>query len=247
MCIFTAAMMGATAASATAAAGTAAAASYTAAASAALMANIGLAVSAATTAMTFYGQSQQASAQNAMMEQRQRLGTERALANYANQTRQARERQMQQQEAASQQINEVYRESRKRVSTAEVSGAEGGIAGASLQHLINDFHRQNLEFGVDTRRNLQFAENNIEDQLEAVRIGAQGSIEDLQFMPAQRPSFLGAALRIGAAGLGSYMQYKTNIVGWGPAPGTGVSNWNTASYNPGAFPSATPTPVMGGN
>ena len=222
MCIFTATMMGATAASATAAAGTAAAASYAAAASAALMANIGLGVSAATTGLTLYGQSQQASAQNAMMEQRQRLGTASALANYANQTRQARDRQIQQREAAAQQINEVYRESRKRISTARVAGAEGGVSGSSLQALINDFHRQNLEFGTDTRRNLQFAEANIEDQLESARIGAQANIQNLQFMPAERPSFLGAALRIGGAGLGAYTQYRTNIVGWGPAPDTGV-------------------------
>tara|TARA_R100001594_G_scaffold142403_1_gene189272 strand:- start:341 stop:1063 length:723 start_codon:yes stop_codon:yes gene_type:complete len=204
-------------------AGGASAAAAAAAAQAALMANIGLAVSAATTAMTFYGQSQQASAQNAMMEQRQRLGTERALANYANQTRQARAQQLQQREAASQQINEVYRESRKRIATAQVSGAEGGVAGSSLQALVNDFHRQHLEFGTDTRRNLQFAESNIEDQLESARIGAQANIENLQFMPAERPSFLGAALRIGGAGLGAWQQYQTNVVGFGPAPSAGTS------------------------
>ena len=227
-------------------AGGASAAAASAAASAALMANIGLAVSAATTAVSFYGQAQQASAQNAMMEQRQRLGTESALANFANQTRQARDRQIQQREAAAQQINEVYRESRKRISTAQVAGAEGGVAGASLQALINDFHRQNLEFGTDTRRNLQFAEANIEDQLESARIGAQANIQNLQFMPAARPSFLGAALRIGGAGLGAYQQYQTNVVGFGPSTNYGVSNWDTSSYDPGAIPSVAPTPVTGG-
>lgn len=217
MCIFTAAAMG-TAAAATAA-------------------NVSLGMSAATTAMGFIGQSQQASAQNAMMAQRQQLGTERALANYANQTRQARDRQLQMREAAANEINEVYRESRKRVSTAQVAGAEGGVAGASLQALINDMHRQNLEFGMTTRRNLEFQENNIEDQLEAVRIGTQGQIESLQFMPAAKPSFLGAALRIGAGAFSAYSQFNQN---WGPAPGAGTSNAAAAS-NPLINSSNVPT------
>lgn len=188
-------------------------------AAAATAANVSLGLSAATTAMSFIGQSQQASAQNAMMEQRQQLGTARALANYANQTRQARDRQLQMREAAANEINEVYRESRKRVSTAQVVGAEGGIAGASLQALINDMHRQNLEFGTATRRNLEFQENNIEDQLEAVRSGTQGQIESLQFMPAAKPSFLGAALRIGSGALSAYGQFNQNF---GPAPDAGT-------------------------
>ena len=191
-----------------------------------------MATSAATTAASFYGQQQQADAQDAFNRQRQQTGTSRALANYANQTRQARERQIQEREAAANEINEVYREARKRVATAQAAGAEAGVAGGSLQALINDFHRQQLEFGTNVNRNLEFRENNIEDQLESVRLGAQANIENLQFMPAARPSFLGAALRIGSAGLGAYNQYMTNIGGWGPAPNTGVFGSTGIPYAP---------------
>ena len=195
MCVFTAAAMG-TAAAATAA-------------------NVSLGMSAATTAFGFLGQQQQADAQDSFNRQRQAVGTQRALANYANQTRQARERQIQEREAAANEINEVYREARKRVATAQAAGAEAGVAGGSLQALINDFHRQQLEFGTNVNRNLEFRENNIEDQLESVRLGAQANIENLQFMPAERPSFLGAALRIGSGALGAYGKFKQN---WGPDP-----------------------------
>ena len=186
------------------------------------MAIASFAVSGASTAASFYGQQQQAESQDAFNRQRQALGTQRALANYTNQSRQARERQLQEREAAANEINAVYRESRKRIATAQVAGSEAGVAGGSLQALLNDFHRQHLEFGTNVHRNLEFREDNIEDQLESVRLGAQANIENLQFMPAARPSFLGAALRIGSAGLGAYNQYMTNTGGWGPSPGAGV-------------------------
>ena len=187
------------------------------------MAIASFAVTGASTAASFYGQQQQADAQDAFNRQRQQTGTSRALANYANQTRQARERQIQEREAAANEINEVYREARKRVATAQVAADDSGVQGGSLQALINDFNRQQLEFGTNVNRNLEFRENNIEDQLESVRLGAQANIENLQFMPAARPSFLGAALRIGSAGLGAYNQYMTNTGQWGPSPDTGVT------------------------
>ena len=176
----------------------------------------------ASTAVSVHAQQQQAKAQDSFNRHRQQLGTSRALANFANQTRQARQRQVQEREAAASEINEVYREARKRVATAQVAGAEAGVAGGSLQALINDFHRQQLEFGTNVNRNLEFRENNIEDQLESVRLGTQANIENLQFMPAQRPSYLGAALRIAGAGLSAYNQNMVNTGGYGPSPDAGV-------------------------
>ena len=192
MCIFTTALMGS--------------------AAAATAAKVGFGLSVATTAMSFIGQAQQASAQNAMMAQRQQLGTARAMENYQNQIKQARTRQLQEREAAANEINEVYRESRKRAASAQVAAGEAGILGGSLDAMINDFHRQHLEYGTNVRRNLEFTEANIEDQLESVRIGTQGRIEALQYMPVAKPSFLGAALRIGSGALNAYSTYKQN---WG--------------------------------
>jgi hypothetical protein len=189
----------------------------------------GVAISAASTGVAVYGQQQQADAQNEMAARRQELGTARALENYANQTRQARDRQLQEREAAAHEINTVHREARRRIATAQVAAGEGGVAGASLTHLMNDFHRKDLEFATNVNRNLQFREANIEDQLESIRSGTQGQIENLMYMPTPGPSFLGAALRIGSSALGAYGQYKS-ITGWGGGTGGG-STLHSSNYD----------------
>ena len=201
-------------------------------------------MAAASTGAGYMGQQQQAESQDAFNRQRQAVGTQRSLENYFNQTRQVRSRQIQEREAAANEINEVYREARKRISTALVAGAESGVAGGSLQDLLNNFQRQQLEFGTNVRRNLEFREDNIEDQLESVRLGAQANIENLQFMPSARPSFLGAALRIGAAGLSAYNQHMQNTGGYGPSPGAGAGAFGESGI-PYAPHSGSPYGGMG--
>jgi len=162
------------------------------------------------TAAQYYGQEQQAKAQDAFNSQRQALGTERALQNYRLQTSQAYKRIQQEREATGQEIREVSRQSRRAQSTGAVSAGEAGVTGKSVDAMLDDFERQELMYQTDLKRNQEWKEENIADQLEAVRIGTQGHIEDLQFMPAQRPSFLGAALRIGGS-IGNYFADIPNV------------------------------------
>lgn len=154
-------------------------------------------LSVAGTAVGFIGQQQQARAQDAMNRQRQELGTQRALENYKLQTTQAYRRLSQEREAAANEISQVARQSRRAQAVGVVSAGEAGVQGKSVEAMLDDFERQELFYQTKVRRELEFKEANIADQLEAIRIGTQGRIENLQFMPAQRPSFLGAALRIG--------------------------------------------------
>jgi len=156
------------------------------------------------TATQYVGQQQQASAQNAMNRQRQELGTERALQNYRLQTSQAYKRMQQEREATGQEIREVSRQSRRAQATGAVSAGEAGVTGKSVDAMLDDFERQELMYQTNIKRNQEWREDNTKDQLEAIRIGTQGRIEQLQFMPAQRPSFLGAALRIGGQVAGYY-------------------------------------------
>ncbi len=204
----------------------------------------GFAMNAGSQVMAHQGQVAQAESQNAWNRQRQELGTERALENYANQIMQARARQSQEREAAANEINEVNREARKRVSTAQVAAGESGVTGGSLQALLNDFHRQQLEFGTSVRRNLEFREDNIEDQLESVRLGTQGRIEGLMFMPQQKPSFMGAALRIAGSGLSTFGNYASTTGMFGPDPGAGTGvgafgdsgiPWREGTYGAGGM------------
>ena len=155
------------------------------------------------TAVSFIGQRQQAKSQDAMNRQRQELGTERALQNYGLQTGQAYKRMQQDRQAAAEEISQVSRQSRRAQATGAVAAGEAGVAGKSVQAMLDDFERQELFYTTNVRSNLEWKEDNTKDQLEAIRIGTQGRIEDLQFMPTSRPSFLGAALRIGGQ-LGDY-------------------------------------------
>ena len=172
------------------------------------------------TAAQYYGQEQQAKSQDAFNSQRQALGTERALQNYRLQTSQAYKRIQQEREATGQEIREVSRQSRRAQSTGAVSAGEAGVTGKSVDAMLDDFERQELMYQTDLKRNQEWKEENIADQLEAVRIGTQGHIEDLQFMPAQRPSFLGAALRIGGT-IGDYFASVPNV-----EQGSSVQNLN---------------------
>ncbi len=175
---------------------------------------------AAGTAVQYQGQRQQARSQDAMNRQRQELGTARALENYGLQTGQAYKRMQQDRQAAAEEISQVSRQSRRAQATGAVAAGEAGVAGKSVQAMLDDFERQELFYTTNVRSNLEWKEDNVADQLEAIRIGTQGRIEQLQFMPAQRPSFLGAALRIG----GSIANYYADIPD--VTQGSSVQNYN---------------------
>ena len=162
------------------------------------------------TAVSFIGQRQQARSQDAMNRQRQELGTARALENFGLQTSQAYKRLQQDRQAAAEEISQVSRQSRRAQATGAVAAGEAGVAGKSVQAMLDDFERQELFYTTNVRSNLDWKEDNVADQLEAIRIGTQGRIEQLQFMPAQRPSFLGAALRIGGT-IGDYFADITDV------------------------------------
>lgn len=155
-------------------------------------------------AMQYQGQNRQAREQDAFNRQRQELGTARALENYTLQTGQAYKGMQQYRQAAAEEISQVSRQSRRAQATGAVSAGESGVTGKSVQAMLDDFERQELFYTTNVRSNLDWREENTADQLEAIRMGTQGRIEQLQFMPAQRPSFLGAALRIGGAAASYY-------------------------------------------
>ena len=171
--------------------------------------------------MQVAGQASAASAQDRFNQQRLERGTDLALRNFRNQTRQAYTALTQKREAVAQEINQVWRESRKRAATAQNTAADAGVSGASVQALLADYQRKTLAFETNSERNLEFYETNLEDQLESLRMGAEGRIESLRYMPAQRPSFLGSALRIGMAGMQGYVAGR-QAFGPGGNPGSGA-------------------------
>ncbi len=173
-----------------------------------------------TTAFSQAGQRQQAQAYNRMMRQRQQVGTELALENFANQARQASARERQEEEAAADEIGKVASEGRKAAALASLSAAERGVTGQGIDQIFNDFEAQELRYQTQVRRSLSFRQQAIRDNLEQARRGAQANIMNLQFMPRTGPNLLAGALQIAGQAYGTYNQFRFQ----GPSPRTTAPN-----------------------
>ena len=174
----------------------------------------------ATTAVSYQGQKQQAQAQNAMMRRRQEQGTKLATENFANQTRQASARTIQEREAAADEIQKVASEGRKAAALASLSASERGVTGQGIEQIYADFEAQELRYQTQVRRSLSFREQAIRDNLEQARMGAQSNIMNLQFMPRTGPNLLAGALQVAGSAYGAYNQYSFQ----GPDPRITPSN-----------------------
>lgn len=107
-------------------------------------------------------------------------------------------RENQEQDAAGQSILQADRAARLNDATARVSAGEAGVAGASVDALLNDIQRQNDEFKTNTNINLQNDVGQIEEQKRAARVDAQNRINSVPF-----PSSLATGLQIGGDVLGA--------------------------------------------
>jgi hypothetical protein len=140
MCIVTSAALG----GATAAAGSATAAS---AASAAMMANLaiaGMAVSAATTGLSFYGQAQQAAEQQRVMNDRYRAVGDAASSEYRFNLGQLAIRDEQEFAAASLEMQKVSSKNAANVSTAKTVLSARGLGGAGVKGMLDTY--RSLEY-----------------------------------------------------------------------------------------------------
>lgn len=153
------------------------------------------ALSAASTAASYVGQMQAAQA------------TERANTENRNNALKAMElnweqldaRTIQEREAAATEKANAARQVRGAKATAQVSAAESGTGGLSVDALLGDIQANYDRYasGVDTNVDYSLA------QLQMEKRGARASgIDRINSAPrGQKPSLLGAGLQIGAAGL----------------------------------------------
>lgn len=164
------------------------------------------------TASTLYGTAQaranadaQVKYQQNIYEANKQIATNAALANYASLQR----RRIQEHEAASQAINQVVVESKKAQGTARVAAGESGASGLSVDALLADFHRQELNYQSGVIRQQGFSDLQLQDEAEAVRNQTQGRILSALPQPVAKPDFFGAALRIGTDLIGGYTDATT--------------------------------------
>ena len=149
------------------------------------------------------GQSQQAKAQakvqaNASAAERQR---------YLQEVSSMRIQQGQEQVAAAQRIQESTRKAREARSTARVSAGEAGVAGLSVDALINDLTREEASYNFATQQQTQMNDVNRTMQLDQAGLGFTNNMLRIN-RPIEQPDYLGAALGGAQTGLSTYSTLK---------------------------------------
>lgn len=169
---------------------------------------LAIATSAATGIVSYMGQQRQADAgvayqealiqsHNNQMIQNAALATE----SYTQQAQQLAVREQEEDEKASQDIQQTQIEAAQARARARVAAGEAGVAGLSVDSLFADFYRQEDIFRESVRRNRELGRQQYKRNLKGLQSQAQGRIASIQPYvpkPVIRPSFLGSALQIGS-------------------------------------------------
>ena len=168
----------------------------------AVMLSIGLGT--ASTAASIIGQKQTAEAQ----EKAQRNATIAEQQRHLSEMSAMRLRERQEKIAAAQRIQQSTTKAREARATARVSAGESGVAGLSVDALINDMTRKEAEFSFSVQQQMQFANMNRQLGFED---GANRSRMNLLSInkPIAQPNYLGAALSGASTGLSAYSAMNT--------------------------------------
>ena len=172
--------------------------------SSAALATTGLAATAgavgvASAGMQFAGQRQQAKQQAAYQAQAAAAERQRFLQEQTS----IRMRQAQEQEAVGRELEQVSRKSQEALARARVSAGEAGVAGASVQALMDDYVRQEGGYRAAILRQQELSGVGTGLQLEQAGFGTQQRQIGIN-RPINRPSGLVASLSAFQQGLGGY-------------------------------------------
>lgn len=139
-------------------------------------------------------------------DMRSRQAREQALKEAALRTEQINLRTRQEQEAASQEIEQNARRAAAARSTATVTAAEIGAHGASFEHLLAEFTRTESDFRSSVLRNQALRQQFADIELRGVELGRETAILNSQLPPIRRPDYLGIGLSGVATSLSLYNQ-----------------------------------------
>lgn len=164
--------------------------------------------------LSFAGRSQQANAQQSFEAARtrarqQQINQNAELANRAYiQKAEAENRRLgQEQIRASQEAQDIQIERLEAQGNAEAAAAHAGVAGLSVQNLLNNYQRAEARYRDRIRQNVELVAEDVERRKDAYREEAKGraaSIPPYAPEPVERPSFLGTALQVGGVLVDSY-------------------------------------------
>lgn len=189
---------------------------------------LAIATSAATGIVSYIGQSQQAEVQANYQAQLVQARNQEILENarlaqesYLQQAHQLNLRQQQEDERASQSIQQTRQEAAQARAITRVAAGESGVTGLSVDSLLRDFYRQEDSFNESVRRNRDFSRLQNQEDMKGLRAQAQGRVAAVQpYMPEPiiRPNLLGSALQIvtdmSVRGANLSNQYRRYKEGW---------------------------------
>ena len=147
--------------------------------------------------MQFVGQRQQARAQARYQAQAAAAERQRFLQEQTS----MRMRQAQEQEAVGRELEQVSKKSQAALARARVSAGEAGVAGASVQALMDDYMRQEAGYRAATLRQQELGGIATGMGLEQAGFATQQRQIGIN-QPIDRPSFLSGALGVASGALG---------------------------------------------
>jgi len=163
------------------------------------LAAIGAATGVLSSGLSYAGQRQQAKQQEAYQRQAQAAERQR----FQQEQTSMRMRQAQEQEAVGRELEQVSRKSQAALARARVAAGEAGVAGASVQALMDDYMRQEAGYRASILRQQELGALSTGLGLEQAGFATQQRMIGLS-QPIDRPSGLGAVLGGIQSGLSGY-------------------------------------------
>lgn len=192
-------------------------------------ATIGAIVGVASAGAGYAGQRQQAKAQAAYQAQSAAAERQRALQEQSS----IRMQQAQQQEATARELEQVSRKSQEALARARVSAGEAGVAGASVQALMDDYTRQEAGYRAATLRQQELRGVGTQLGLEQAGLASQQRLIGIQ-QPINRPSLLVSGLQAVSGGLSGYAAGQDISSRMAGASTTGITQTTAGTYRGGS-------------
>jgi len=158
-----------------------------------------LAISTVSAGASFVGQRRQASKQKGYQAQASAAERQRFLQEQSA----MRMRQAQENEASNREMADISLKSREAVSRARTSAGESGVAGASIDALLDDYTRQEADYRVATMRQQELRDVNTGLALTDAGYRTQNNLIGIN-RPINKPSFIEGVLSTASAGMAGY-------------------------------------------
>jgi hypothetical protein len=163
------------------------------------------AIGAVQTGMQYVAGNQAAKQQNDMVRENQRAANANLVREYAD----VQTRQIQEEDAAAVQKQDVSREARAARATTMAAAGEAGVSGLSVEALLADVYGKEATAKDRVSQNTGFTTDNLTREMDGLKAKATDRINSMPW--ASGPSPFAAALKIGGVGLDGYNNYKKSL------------------------------------